>query len=637
MSTSTTAAAAAAAAGCGVLSPRLPKPQPQHNLAISLFQPSPALSRSASTTARSSKRGSTTTGAAASSKSTPAVVPSNAAATATAESRVIRPKSQRAKTAAVSSHVPMSDLAALVSKMLATDSVAQRRVILGEVDDKMAALLRLIYNPNIRFGVTSLSLVKSTPAKSSAKDVSASVKAGAPTPNTPASLFELLSELSTGQLRGSAATDSVWRFIAENKGHQRLILQAIDKDLQFRLLHEGIDKALPSQSSRAKVDAKMHIALAFNYNDYVDRVDSLASTPRWYASRKLDGIRSLTQVTRDKEGQITFQFLSRSGKPLSGFDLIPEHIRRLIEQWELKRPVLEQILSDRSKNVAGTALLRQAVDRLPAGRPFTLFLDGEAFVANEKGDESLSAAMSAFRSTKLGAQVAPSSSKSVAFFDLLSLEEMAEGESQRKVPFEARQLALQLLLGIPLHQPAELAVEPANLPVLARPPPRDFTKSMLIPSPLTPELQMVRQIRLEKASDIQALRDAAAATKWEGFMLRKNVPYDGRRTPDLLKVKSQKEAEFVVTAVENGPMRLGGSDVEEIALAAVTIDYEGHKVNVGSGFTNEQRRYFAKHPEAILGKEITVRFSLESTNKKGGKSLRFPIFMVLHESGKRDV
>ena len=37
--------------------------------------------------------------------------------------------------------------------------------------------------------------------------------------------------------------------------------------------------------------------------------------------------------------------------------------------------------------------------------------------------------------------------------------------------------------------------------------------------------------------------------------------------------------------------------------------------------------YFAKHPEEIVGKIVSVKYKEETQNKDGGKSLQFPVYM----------
>ena len=71
-------------------------------------------------------------------------------------------------------------------------------------------------------------------------------------------------------------------------------------------------------------------------------------------------------------------------------------------------------------------------------------------------------------------------------------------------------------------------------------------------------------------------------------------------------------------------------------LTAVLIKHKGNTVNVGSGFTIEQRQTYFKKPSAIHGKIITVQYFEESQNQSGEYSLRFPVLKIVH-GNKRDI
>ena len=83
----------------------------------------------------------------------------------------------------------------------------------------------------------------------------------------------------------------------------------------------------------------------------------------------------------------------------------------------------------------------------------------------------------------------------------------------------------------------------------------------------------------------------ATDNKWEGFMLRKDVSYEGKRTKNLLKVKKFYDAEYVVVDYDNDDhevVRDGRSETIKM-LAQVWIEHKGHRVKVGSGWTQDQR------------------------------------------------
>jgi len=124
----------------------------------------------------------------------------------------------------------------------------------------------------------------------------------------------------------------------------------------------------------------------------------------------------------------------------------------------------------------------------------------------------------------------------------------------------------------------------------------------------------------------------ASDGNWEGFMLRKDVGYEGKRSKNLLKVKTFHDAEYEVLDAEFGPMAVvrDGKEKQETMLAQVWIKHKGWWVKVGSGFSQEQRIKYTN--ENIIGKTITVQYFEETKNDKGGISLRFPTVKHIYEN-----
>ena len=119
---------------------------------------------------------------------------------------------------------------------------------------------------------------------------------------------------------------------------------------------------------------------------------------------------------------------------------------------------------------------------------------------------------------------------------------------------------------------------------------------------------------------------------WEGFMLRKDTFYEGKRSKNLLKVKSFYDAEYTVVDADFGPMSVvrDGKEKQETMLSQVWIEHKGYKVKVGSGFSQEQRIKYTT--EDIVGKIITVQYFEETHNDKGGISLRFPTVKHIYDN-----
>lgn len=129
-----------------------------------------------------------------------------------------------------------------------------------------------------------------------------------------------------------------------------------------------------------------------------------------------------------------------------------------------------------------------------------------------------------------------------------------------------------------------------------------------------------------------ALAALAAQVKekgWEGYMLREVGPYKAGRGKHLLKVKMFHDAEYKVLSVSVGEMDHNGARYTNVLLS-VNIKHKGSIVSVGSGFSWKQRLGWGSDPKYLIGKEITVKYFEETTNKKGGNSLRFPVFKGFH-------
>lgn len=183
-------------------------------------------------------------------------------------------------------------------------------------------------------------------------------------------------------------------------------------------------------------------------------------------------------------------------------------------------------------------------------------------------------------------------------FDYLTLKEFQEGKSKR--PFSERYNSL-------IH------LQPVNY------------------------VRKVNQFGTKSDKRLQEWLKCAIENGWEGLILRKDAPYKGKRSNDMLKVKKFHDAEYKVLDIEIGPFRIVkyGKEKTITTMTNVIIKHKGNKVSVGSGFTLWERQHFKKNPEDIIGKEITVQYFEESTNKNGGISLRFPTKKAIYN--KRDI
>lgn len=123
--------------------------------------------------------------------------------------------------------------------------------------------------------------------------------------------------------------------------------------------------------------------------------------------------------------------------------------------------------------------------------------------------------------------------------------------------------------------------------------------------------------------------DYAENNDMEGVIINLDTPYECKRSKNLIKVKKFYTYDLEVVDVEEGDGRNKGT------LGALVVKYKDNTVNVGSGFTDEERKNFWKNREDIIGRVIEVKYKEITTDKKTGlESLQFPVFCGLREIGK---
>jgi DNA ligase-1 len=119
----------------------------------------------------------------------------------------------------------------------------------------------------------------------------------------------------------------------------------------------------------------------------------------------------------------------------------------------------------------------------------------------------------------------------------------------------------------------------------------------------------------------------AIAGGYEGIMLKDlDAGYKCKRSVAWLKLKPFIEVSLTVTAVEEGT----GKNVGRLgALVCEGVD-DGRtiSVNVGSGFSDDQRIAYWTSREEVLQKVVEVRADAITQNQDGTYSLRFPRFLT---------
>ena len=115
----------------------------------------------------------------------------------------------------------------------------------------------------------------------------------------------------------------------------------------------------------------------------------------------------------------------------------------------------------------------------------------------------------------------------------------------------------------------------------------------------------------------------------EGIMINlDDAPYVFGRTSNLLKVKVMSDCDLEIIGVQEGKGKFEGT------LGALTVDYKGNPVGVGSGLTDEMRSAIWADPDKYIGRVATIQYFEETNDADGKLSIRFPVFKELREVGK---
>ena len=148
----------------------------------------------------------------------------------------------------------------------------------------------------------------------------------------------------------------------------------------------------------------------------------------------------------------------------------------------------------------------------------------------------------------------------------------------------------------------------------------DFSKPTpcysLIPTKM-PNIFITRQDK--DPSKLMKLRQEKG---WEGLMYRNaDVPYEYKRTNNLLKIKAMQDTELKLVSMEEGTGKYQGK------LGAFLVEYKNSIVKVGSGFSDELREEYWNNKDKYIGQYVKVQYFEETKNQDGTDSLRFPVFL----------
>lgn len=250
------------------------------------------------------------------------------------------------------------------------------------------------------------------------------------------------------------------------------------------------------------------------------------------------------------------------------------------------------------------ANLKTPLDKFYEGMPSAV-LDGEVCIVDKDGKEDFKQISSEMKRKNHTIE-----RPKYILFDLLTLDAFDSGSWE--VPFGHRYDKLKRLMG----------------------------------NQQSPYWEVLEQKVLGSPDELKAMVDEASKNGWEGLILKNNVaPYEGKRTKNMLKVKTFHDHEFKIVGTVEGKGHFQGM----LGALMVEGEYKGKpiKSEVGSGFKQAfiykdnqpdysnpdpegDRMRFWRQRDQLVGQVVTIKFFEVSQNKEGTYSLRFPVFKVLH-------
>jgi len=138
------------------------------------------------------------------------------------------------------------------------------------------------------------------------------------------------------------------------------------------------------------------------------------------------------------------------------------------------------------------------------------------------------------------------------------------------------------------------------------------------------KISMVDSWEVSTYDEAKTLFEGLLEQGLEGIILKdKRGVWENKRAKHQIKFKGEMECDLKIVAVEQGTGKYEGM------LGAIVCESADGvvKVNVGSGFNDEQRKTYKA--EDLLDQIVAVKYNMRIKNKAGEESLFLPIFIEL--------
>ncbi|KAK4683663.1 hypothetical protein P7C73_g6571, partial [Tremellales sp. Uapishka_1] len=534
----------------------------------------------------------------------------------------------------------------LQKRVGAVNSKRGKASIMAEYPD-LRDLLEHVYEPTLLLHITSRTLHTYIQSASTSLPLSPP-----PNPENPATISDLFDQLSSRTRTGHAARDFLVSWLSD-KGildHPELLEvfgRLLDRNLvagfgaktllsvpweTANLGPSAVSAPGPAPSAspsppKERSLKKFSCALGKTVEPPFDGL--FRKGVKWFASRKLDGVRCLLFIDflvpyspTENLSVVGVQSVSRTGNPFTSLARLHEQVERLaglgeVARWLASDPV---VLQQNDKGV---------VKRL--------VLDGEVCVLRPKTEEEKTRGqIVSTAETETFASALWASHEDDLVEDFPSTVSLVRRQNET-IPHPAF-----FLLDVLSWQAFETQASVSGTTFGERIKLGHAIVDFLDGQDHERHVRRLEQVAVAGPEEVESMVGRAAAEGWEGLVLRADKPYEGKRTTAVRKFKQWQEAEYIVKSVDTNTMRLavGGVFGEHTACSNIWIEHKGRPVSVGSGFTAEQRLRYARDPSEIVGKQITLEYFSESESNdrgRGERSLRFPRVKAVWEDGKRSI
>jgi len=133
-------------------------------------------------------------------------------------------------------------------------------------------------------------------------------------------------------------------------------------------------------------------------------------------------------------------------------------------------------------------------------------------------------------------------------------------------------------------------------------------------------LKIVPRKVIKQSIDVIKITDMYIANGFEGSVIKDpKSTYDFKRSKSWVKVKKFKDMDCEILSINQGAGR------NKDTCGSITIDVEGVSVNVGSGYTDEIRKFLWNNKKKLIGK--TAEICYQAKTKDG--SLLFATFIKI--------